>query len=64
MHVTRLRQVLTFLKQVVTERLGKSEVLDHAFEKINQYSLLFERLNNTMKVALVIGTNVQNNTFH
>lgn len=47
MHVTRLRQVLQFLKQVITERLGKSEVLDHCFEKINQYSLLFERLNNT-----------------
>ncbi|WP_417697952.1 ATP-dependent DNA helicase [Psychromonas sp.] len=47
MHVTRLRQVLTFLKQVVTERLGKSEVLDHCFEKINQYILLFEKLNST-----------------
>lgn len=47
MHVTRLRQVLQFLKQVITERLGKSEVLDHCFEKINQYSLLFERLNST-----------------
>ncbi|MEJ6077151.1 ATP-dependent DNA helicase [Vibrio sp. 1-Bac 57] len=47
MHVTRLQQVMTFLKQVLTERLGKSEVLDHCFEKINQYSLLFERLNNT-----------------
>jgi ATP-dependent DNA helicase DinG len=47
MHVTRLRQVLEFLKQVVVELLGKSEVLDHCFEKINQYTLLFERLNNT-----------------
>ena len=47
MNVTRLRQAFSFLKQVVTERLGKSEVLDHCFEKINQYSLLFDRLNDT-----------------
>ena len=47
MHVNRLTQVLEFLKQVLTERLGKSEVLDHCFEKINQYILLFERLNKT-----------------
>ena len=47
LHVARLRQVLAFLKQVITERLGKSEVLDHCFDKINQYSLLFERLNET-----------------
>jgi ATP-dependent DNA helicase DinG len=51
MHVNRLQQVLTFLKQVVTERLGKSEVLDHCFEKINQYSLLFDRLNNTQETG-------------
>ncbi|MEL0629840.1 ATP-dependent DNA helicase [Psychromonas aquatilis] len=44
LHITRLRQVMNFLKQVITERLGKSEVLDHCFEKITQYSLLFERL--------------------
>jgi len=44
LHITRLRQVLNFLKQVITERLGKSEVLDHSFEKITQHSLLFERL--------------------
>lgn len=44
MHIARLSQALSFLQQVLTERLGKSEVLDHAFDKLLQYNQLFQRL--------------------
>lgn len=46
LHVDRLFQVIDFLMEVICERLGKSELLDHCFEKLNQFSLLFKKLNN------------------
>ena len=46
LHVDRLFQVIDFLMEVIAERLGKSELLDHCFEKLNQFSLLFKKLNN------------------
>ena len=46
LHVDRLFQVIDFLMEVICERLGKSELLDHCFEKLNQFNLLFKKLNN------------------
>ena len=45
LHVQRLVQVMCFLNDVLIERLGKSEVLDHCFERLAQFSLLFKKLN-------------------
>lgn len=45
LHAQRLIQVMEFLKEVVCELLGKSEVLDHCFERLNQFILLFKKLN-------------------
>lgn len=45
LHVQRLLQVMAFLHEVICERLGKSEVLDHCFDRLNQFTLLFKKLN-------------------
>ena len=45
LHVQRLLEVMDFLKEVICELLGKSEVLDHCFERLNQFTLLFKKLN-------------------
>ncbi len=45
LHAQRLVQVMHFLNDVLIERLGKSEVLDHCFERLNQFTLLFKKLN-------------------
>ncbi len=45
LHVQRLLQVMDFLKEVICELLGKSDVLDHCFERLNQFTLLFKKLN-------------------
>ncbi|MCP4324699.1 MAG: ATP-dependent DNA helicase, partial [Alteromonadales bacterium] len=45
LHALRLVQVMTFLNDVLVDRLGKSEVLDHCFERLNQFNLLFKKLN-------------------
>lgn len=45
LHAQRLLQVLEFLKEVLCDLLGKSEVLDHCFERLNQFILLFNKLN-------------------
>ena len=47
LHVQRLFQVIDFLMEVICERLGKSELLDHCFERLNQFNLLFKKLNKT-----------------
>lgn len=45
LHAQRLVQVMDFLSDVLIERLGKSEVLDHCYEKLSQFRLLFKKLN-------------------
>jgi len=45
LHVQRIQQVMAFLTEVIVERLGKSEVLDHCFDRLNQFTLLFKKLN-------------------
>ncbi|WP_094752092.1 ATP-dependent DNA helicase [Psychromonas sp. CD1] len=45
LHVQRLLQVMQFLNAVLLERLGKSELLDHCFERLATFSLLFKKLN-------------------
>ncbi|MEH6453422.1 MAG: ATP-dependent DNA helicase [Psychromonas sp.] len=45
LHVQRILQVMSFLTEVITDRLGKSEVLDHCFDRLNQFTLLFKKLN-------------------
>lgn len=45
LHVERLLQVMDFLLDVICERLGKSELLDHCFERLNQFVLLFKKIN-------------------
>ena len=45
LHVQRLLQVMDFLREVICELLGKSEVLDHCFERLNLFILLFKKLN-------------------
>ncbi|PKH01528.1 ATP-dependent helicase [Psychromonas sp. MB-3u-54] len=45
LHVDRVLQVMDFLKEVILERLGKSDVLDHCFERLTQFMLLFKKLN-------------------
>ncbi|MFT6985277.1 MAG: ATP-dependent DNA helicase DinG [Psychromonas sp.] len=44
-HAQRLLQVMNFLNEVICDLLGKSEVLDHCFERLNQFTLLFKKLN-------------------
>jgi ATP-dependent DNA helicase DinG len=46
LHVQRLLQVMAFLHEVICELLGKSEVLDHCFERLNLFMQLFKKLNN------------------
>ncbi len=46
LHVRRLSEVISFLHDVLRELLGKSEVLDHCFERLTEFSLLFKKLNN------------------
>jgi ATP-dependent DNA helicase DinG len=46
LHVQRLLQIMNFLNEVLCDLLGKSEVLDHCFERLNQFTLLFKKLNN------------------
>ena len=45
LHAQRLLQVMDFLNEVICELLGKSEVLDHCFDRLNQFTLLFKKLN-------------------
>jgi ATP-dependent DNA helicase DinG len=45
LHAQRLLQVMHFLNEVLVERLGKSEVLDHCYERLTQFTLLFKKLN-------------------
>ncbi len=45
LHVQRVLQVMDFLNEVILARLGKSEVLDHCFERLTQFTLLFKKLN-------------------
>lgn len=45
LHVQRLLQIMNFLNEVLCDLLGKSEVLDHCFERLNQFTLLFKKLN-------------------
>lgn len=45
LHVQRLLQVMNFLKEVLTELLGKSELVDHCFQSLTQFILLFKKLN-------------------
>lgn len=45
LHVQRVLQVMDFLTEVIVERLGQSEVLDHCFERLTQFTLLFKKLN-------------------
>jgi ATP-dependent DNA helicase DinG len=45
LHAQRLLQVMDFLNEVMCELLGKSEVLDHCFDRLNQFTLLFKKLN-------------------
>ncbi|AGH81431.1 ATP-dependent helicase, DinG family protein [Psychromonas sp. CNPT3] len=45
LHVQRLLQVMQFLNSVLLERLGKSELLDHCFERLATFTLLFKKLN-------------------
>lgn len=44
-HVQRLLQVMNFLNEVICDLLGKSEVLDHCFDRLKQFTLLFKKLN-------------------
>ncbi len=46
LHVRRLSEVISFLHDVLRDLLGKSEVLDHCFERLTEFSLLFKKLNN------------------
>jgi ATP-dependent DNA helicase DinG len=46
LHIQRLLQVMDFLKEVLCDLLGKSELLDHCFERLSQFTLLFNKLNN------------------
>lgn len=45
LNVQRLLQVMSFLHEVICDLLGKSEVLDHCFDRLNQFTLLFTKLN-------------------
>ncbi|WP_354625573.1 ATP-dependent DNA helicase [Psychromonas sp. MME2] len=45
LHMQRLLQVMDFLKEVIGDLLGKSEVLDHSFDRLNQFTLLLKKLN-------------------
>ena len=45
LHAQRLLQVMDFLNEVMCDLLGKSEVLDHCFDRLNQFTLLFKKLN-------------------
>ncbi|MGB5446109.1 MAG: ATP-dependent DNA helicase [Psychromonas sp.] len=51
LHVQRVLQVMDFLNEVIVERLGKSEVLDHCFERLTQFTLLFKKLNSVNEVG-------------
>ncbi|MCG6202574.1 ATP-dependent DNA helicase [Psychromonas antarctica] len=46
LHIQRLLEVMDFLKEVLCDLLGKSELLDHCFERLSQFTLLFNKLNN------------------
>ena len=45
LHLQRLFQVIDFLIDVICERLGKSELLNHCFERLNKFNLLLKKLN-------------------
>lgn len=45
LHLQRLFQVIDFLMEVICERLGSSELLDHCFERLNQFNLRLKKLN-------------------